>query len=310
MTQTAPSHLPDPQTRAPASAESHALSRSVRLLQRVLSALEATDDGLRGVEGVLEAVRDAFGWRSAGYWELDDASQRLRVAVCLDGDLLEASASAQLAAGEGLVGHAWAQGELIVAQDLPLHRDCPRTRAAERAGATQGLAVPLFLDSVLLGVLDFFADGDAEFSDARRETLGAMARIVAARLDLLRRRREHGETAIAASAFRSLRERLVAADSREAVLQATLDSVRDTFGWAYGSFWHLDAEENVLRFGAESGTVSPDFVEASHAAHFAKGVGVAGRVWATNKLVCVEDLTHVNDCVRAPPPAPPASRVE
>ena len=54
-------------------------------------------------------------------------------------------------------------------------------------------------------------------------------------------------------------EALGAANTAVEAVQAALDTVRDAFGWAYGSYWILDRGENALRFSAQSGTVTEEF---------------------------------------------------
>jgi PAS domain-containing protein len=90
-----------------------------------------------------------------------------------------------------------------------------------------------------------------------------------------------------------------ATTSREAVLGA-LDTVRAAFGWAYGSYWTLDPDAQVLRFAVESGTVTPEFHTATHDARFRKGEGLSGRAWQTGDLYFVQDLGEMRDCCRAP----------
>lgn len=82
--------------------------------------------------------------------------------------------------------------------------------------------------------------------------------------------------------------------------QIALDTVRAEFGWAYGSFWALDTDAQVLKFSNESGTVTPEFRKVTEQASFAQGVGLSGRTWQQRDLVFVEDLSKVTDCVRAP----------
>ncbi len=79
-----------------------------------------------------------------------------------------------------------------------------------------------------------------------------------------------------------------------------LEALRDSFGWAYGSYWVVDSQERVLRFAAETGAVSDDFRRVSQKATFREGVGLNGRAWARRDLVFVADLAEVKDCVRAP----------
>ncbi len=83
-------------------------------------------------------------------------------------------------------------------------------------------------------------------------------------------------------------------------LRVGLDAVRTAFGWAYGSYWAVDPEGDTLRFGLESGEAGEEFRRVTRTATFDKGVGVAGRTWASRDLVFVPDLAEVHDCVRAP----------
>ncbi|RBY87518.1 GAF domain-containing protein [Blastococcus sp. TF02A-26] len=86
----------------------------------------------------------------------------------------------------------------------------------------------------------------------------------------------------------------------EATVSATLDLVRQRFGWTYGSYWRVDPAARVLRFVQESGDAGPEFREVTRTATFAEGVGLAGRAWRQRDLVAVADLGELRDCVRAP----------
>ena len=90
------------------------------------------------------------------------------------------------------------------------------------------------------------------------------------------------------------------AQTTEEAAKATLDTVRQIFGWDYGSFWQYDPAINALRFCSESGSVNPEFRRITETASFAEGVGLSGRAWKTRDLVMVDDLSQVSDCVRAP----------
>jgi GAF domain-containing protein len=91
-----------------------------------------------------------------------------------------------------------------------------------------------------------------------------------------------------------------AAGDQRSALTAALQTVRAAFGWAYGSFWAMDEEAQVLRFQQESGSAGEEFREVTLGASFAEGVGLSGRAWRARDLVFVEDLAEVTDCVRAP----------
>jgi GAF domain-containing protein len=83
-------------------------------------------------------------------------------------------------------------------------------------------------------------------------------------------------------------------------VRAVLDAIRAEFGWAYGSYWVLDAGAKVLRFAVESGDAGPEFRQVTLAASFAEGVGLSGRAWRAKDLVFVPDIGQLSDCVRAP----------
>ncbi|MFI7587078.1 GAF domain-containing protein [Spongisporangium articulatum] len=103
-----------------------------------------------------------------------------------------------------------------------------------------------------------------------------------------------------ALALRAVVAALHAASTRDGVITAALDTVREGFGWAYASFWRLDPEQSALVFDQQSGTVDARFQKVTQEASFARGVGFAGRAWQRGELVFVEDLAEVTDCVRAP----------
>ncbi|WP_073389632.1 GAF domain-containing protein [Jatrophihabitans endophyticus] len=115
------------------------------------------------------------------------------------------------------------------------------------------------------------ADQDARLDEARAD-VATIARIVAA---------------------------LATATSSDGAARIALDTVRDQFGWAYGSYWTVD-EQRELRFAAESGTVDTEFARITATASFAEGVGLNGRAWKQRELVFVADLGEVTDCVRRP----------
>ncbi|HEX8916279.1 MAG TPA: methyl-accepting chemotaxis protein, partial [Humisphaera sp.] len=91
-----------------------------------------------------------------------------------------------------------------------------------------------------------------------------------------------------------------AKDATEAASLA-LATVRDAFGWAYGSFWSVDPKDQTLKFACESGTVTDEFARATATARFKEGEGLSGRAWRARDLVFVRDLAEVTDCCRRAP---------
>jgi methyl-accepting chemotaxis protein len=85
------------------------------------------------------------------------------------------------------------------------------------------------------------------------------------------------------------------------VIDTALHHLRQSFGFAYASFWKCDLITQELVFAQESGTVNAEFTKATHAARFAKGVGLNGRAWATGKMFYTRHLKDMTDCCRAEP---------
>jgi methyl-accepting chemotaxis protein len=84
------------------------------------------------------------------------------------------------------------------------------------------------------------------------------------------------------------------------VITTALSSVREAFGWSYGSYWEVNPDEQALRFAHDSGSVSEDFRRVSSEARFREGEGLNGQTWQSRDLVFVPDLGEMKTCSRAP----------
>jgi methyl-accepting chemotaxis protein len=115
--------------------------------------------------------------------------------------------------------------------------------------------------------------------------------------DLRAQLAEANENALALSAVVTALEN--AKNASDGAL-AALDVVRQSFGFAYGSYWTLDVVKGVVSFSVESGDVGEEFRQVTLSASFAEGVGLSGRTWKARDLVFVTDIADVTDCVRAP----------
>ena len=80
-----------------------------------------------------------------------------------------------------------------------------------------------------------------------------------------------------------------------------LRSVRDSFGWEYGSGWrvHEEAGGRVLRFAGESGVAHESFVQATHRLSFRKGEGLVGAAFEKREMEWVPDLSQLAGFRRA-----------
>jgi methyl-accepting chemotaxis protein len=136
-------------------------------------------------------------------------------------------------------------------------------------------------------------------TDARGEFIGAMAtwEVIT---EKLRAERTSQEAAADTQAISRTVSKLAEATTYDDAVQAALDTVRDSFGWAYGSYWQVDQDDNALHFVTESGDAGPEFREVTLTASFKEGVGLSGRAWKNRDLYFTRDIGEMTDCCRAP----------
>jgi methyl-accepting chemotaxis protein len=108
------------------------------------------------------------------------------------------------------------------------------------------------------------------------------------------------EAAADTSALNQVMGALQSATSAESAVQLALDSVRESFGWAYGSYWKVDPTDQALHFVLESGDAGEEFRRVTLSASFQEGVGLSGRAWRARDLWFTQDIGEMTDCVRAP----------
>ncbi|HEY4409333.1 MAG TPA: methyl-accepting chemotaxis protein [Acidimicrobiia bacterium] len=108
------------------------------------------------------------------------------------------------------------------------------------------------------------------------------------------------ETADDTAAVNQVLQAVAGAKTVDEAARLALDTVRDSFGWAYGSFWKVDATDRALKFVLESGDAGEEFRKVTLAASFPEGVGLSGRAWKTRDLYFTRDIGEMTDCSRAP----------
>ena len=113
----------------------------VKALEAVTAALgRVTVDGA-GLESLLSAVRDAFGFDYGSAWAPADHSDELQLVAQSGslGELAAMSPSYRITGGTGLCGRAWRSGKVVDVPDFQGYEpDCPRGEVAARGGARRG----------------------------------------------------------------------------------------------------------------------------------------------------------------------------
>ena len=291
-------------TRQTSHAAPVVFPKDVEALEKVLHALDegvttAVEAHRRVVESLVGSLELSYGsaWLpdGAGGFRLQAETGPYARAMAAGWD-----AGRSLVAGEGVAGEAIRTRRPVIVDASVTGVACLRWEMAKRAGATHGCVLPVLHEGKLVALQEYYASGELPFFGGRAEKWETIGRIAA--------RAAH--SAVAAAQLRETLDDQLAVttvvksvgDTRDeqAALSAALDTVREAFGWAYGSFWALDEEASVLRFAQESGSAGEEFRKVTLSASFAEGVGLSGRAWRARDLVFVRDLAEVTDCVRAP----------
>ncbi|MBT0993548.1 GAF domain-containing protein [Cellulomonas sp. DKR-3] len=279
--------------------EAHANAAALTEVVRAVAGVHGIDETLAAA---LCSVRRHFGWDHASSWRLG-ADGRLHVAQT-DGDLgaefSRVVAESSFAPGEGINGRALQQRDVMFVGELGAVMQCPPAHEAHRCGVRSAVSLPVSVRGEVTGTIDFFARDERAMSEHRLETLRAVAVLVSEAVERFDDAERQSSAAQDVTAVNRVIRDVTRAASSEAALTSALETIRDSFGWAYGSYWAVDEAAGVLRFEREVGSAGPEFRDVTRSASFARGVGLAGRAWASGDLVFVRDLADVTDCVRAP----------
>jgi methyl-accepting chemotaxis protein len=267
-------------------------------LASTVNALFACQHPQAVIQTALDTIRRSFGWAYASYWALDEAAQVLRFqqeSGTVNPIFESITRKASFACGVGLNGRAWSTGQLFFVEDLGDMTDCCRRETAQAAGVKSGLCLPVFMGERLVGTMDFFMTEKLTLSDSRRQVMELTGQVVSSLLTQLTNAQQQLENA---KAMLTIMQKVFAENSFDNAINLALHTIKDTFHWAYGSFWRLDTDSNALKFALETGQVTPEFSKVTQEASFAKGVGLSGKTWAANQLMFVEDLGDMTDCCR------------
>ncbi|MBT0767624.1 GAF domain-containing protein [Kineosporia sp. J2-2] len=199
-----------------------------------------------------------------------------------------------------LVGRAFRTGEPLFIDDLAQTTGSVRAQAAQRLGMVSGMFYPVQNNGQVRGVLEYFSDEPIADNPGRREKIVEIAKLSDMAVYRAIAQAQLQEIADDRLAVTEVVSKLNAAADEAACTRLALETVRDSFGWAYGSYWSIREGEDVLRFELESGSAGEEFRQVTLAASFAEGVGLSGRAWRSRDLVFVANLADLTDCVRAP----------
>src|SRR5829696_6526501 len=176
--------------------------------EAVVQALNAAGTAGEAIASALDLVRERFGWAYASYWRVDPADRALH--------FVQESGSA---------GEEFRQVTLA---------------ASFREGVGLAGRAWKVRDLVFVETLAPSAE--------RLETLRAIGRLVSQTIERIVDGERQAEAAQDMAAVNRVLREIARATTRESAMAAALASIREGFGWAYGSYWAVDEEQRALTF--------------------------------------------------------------
>ncbi|MGW4947072.1 GAF domain-containing protein [Actinoplanes sp. NPDC004185] len=278
------------------------IPRDVESLEKLITDLERAQDLASTWRITVDSTVQSHNFSYGAVW-LPDGKGNVRIEYetgPIVRELQAAVPSGPMPAEAGLVGRAWRTKQFVYLGSMADCADCLRCQAASRAGMAAAVVIPVMHRNQQVAVLEYYSAEPLYIDGPRSEKWASIARIA----------EQARFTAVAAAELRQVADDRLAvtkvvtalgdATDSSSALRIALDSVRTSFGWAYGSYWQVDEEQHVLRFQVESGSAGDEFRKVTLAATFAEGVGLSGRAWRAKDLVFVRDIGELTDCVRAP----------
>ncbi|MGX6606816.1 methyl-accepting chemotaxis protein [Micromonosporaceae bacterium Da 78-11] len=270
--------------------------RDLEALEELVTNLETTTDEASTWRIHASTYVEFYGMDYAAAWVVENGAPKFQYGV---GRI--SSALGTVAGVPALIQQAMRTGQPVYADASSPNADAdPRFAAARRAGAKAMIVVPAAHGTRVIAVMEYFVGVELTADAALISKWSAIGRLA----------EQSRVAALAAFHTRQLADDRLAVtnvvsalghtNDSSVALQAALDAVRKAFHWAYGSYWQIDEQDNVLRFCVESGSAGEEFRKVTLAATFAEGVGLSGRAWRARDLVFVRDLAELTDCVRAP----------
>jgi len=274
---------------------------NTKALMQVLEALGRVTNEGEAIQTALNTIKTAFGWAYGSYWTVDVQARALRFSLetgTVTDEFSRVTRSASFEEGVGLSGKTWKSRDLVFVQDLGTMLDCCRRESAQQAGVKSGVCFPIMVDGAVAGTMDFFSLETLTLSEERMEVLRSVGRLVSWTLQRFKTEEVQNDVTKDAKAVTQVLESISRSKSKDEAIRVSLETVKATFGWAYGSYWQIDPADNALHFSLESGTVTPEFQQVTQQASFKEGVGLSGKAWKNRELVFVQDLGTMVDCCR------------
>jgi methyl-accepting chemotaxis protein len=168
-------------SRVASEEQARATAQDTAAVAALLTALMPVSTAEAAARTALATVRSVLDWDYGSFWLLDEEDDALHFVVDsgeVDARFALVSKEATYRRGQGLSGRAWAEGGLVVVDDLAAVTDCPRAAVARATDLGTAVCFPVIVDGRTIATMDFVARSHGPLSAARIETLGTISRLV------------------------------------------------------------------------------------------------------------------------------------
>lgn len=278
---------------------------TLRRQNAYLNALQETTLGLLS-ELDLDELLDAIVRRAgelvstpSAYLALVDEAQGLLIPKVGLGGLQE-SLLYPLKKGEGLAGLVWQKAAPVLVNNYD--NWAGRISSFTKGSIGAIIAVPLFLDSQVCGVLGlaYNKGSNQSFHAGDIDTLEQFARLASlaiknarlyhdAQVEIEQRKQAEREYRLLLNVTRAIAD----AETFEDALDVSLKLICENTGLDYGEVWFPDQDGRTLRLSDAFYAGDEPMVQFHHsskAVHFLPGEGIAGEAWETKRPIWLSDI--------------------
>lgn len=250
---------------------------------------------------VVNTLKQSLGWDLLVYRRVDPDGQTEVIAQAggLAHPGFEAAIQRFSLGKLGASSLAYRLSELQVTQFPDDMADGRVSEAAEQAGLTVAIVIPVEVSDRVTGLIELYDAGRLEPSISRIESLRGVGFMVSGTLRRMVETEAAEESRQLTAAVNSVLMALQRVDSRRDAMQKSVAAMREAFGWDYAMFWCCHGPGGRANFMADAGDQGEFEVGVLRGHPVEIGFGVVGEAWMNQKTVATDNLGRVRGAFEA-----------
>jgi diguanylate cyclase (GGDEF)-like protein/PAS domain S-box-containing protein len=204
--------------------------------------------------------------------------------------------------GRGLIGQACRARSPVISNDYDSDTRARTVRSLRRYPVGSVAVFPIFANGELAGVFGLQHARPQAFTEELTALLGRVAENISFALGNFRREAQRTRLAQMLQLEHAVTRCLAGAESTIAGVREALRAICQAHDWSVGRYWRVDPARNVLCYGATWSPMLEDEARSEAEAvnvTFQRGMGLAGRVWASGEALWVANTANDPRVMRA-----------